>query len=99
MLEKMIYETVINYDQFGAAQNGVVSLFGFGLSRRNWEINFLRFLPADKRHAIYDSWYQKSYPELILPLEQQAEAQSRGAVWWAVAGRDCRRHQGVCDGQ
>jgi hypothetical protein len=58
ILEAMIYETVINYDQFGAAQNGFVSVLGFGLSRRNWETNFLRFLPADKRRALYDSWYE-----------------------------------------
>ena len=66
ILEAMIYETVLDYDQFGAAQNLFVSVTGSGLSRRNWEMNFLRFLPADKRRAIYDSWYQKSHPELTL---------------------------------
>ena len=64
ILEKMIYESVIDYDQFGAAQNWFVSRAGFGLSRRDWEMNFLRFLPADQRRDIYASWYQRSHPEL-----------------------------------
>ena len=73
ILEAMIYETVLDYDQFGAAQNLFVSVTGFGLSRRDWEMNFLRFLPADKRRAIYDSWYQKSHPELALDRAQMPD--------------------------
>ena len=66
ILEAMIYEFVVDYDQFGTLQNWYVSRTGFGLSRRDWEMNFLRFLPAEKRRDIYASWYQRPHPELTL---------------------------------
>jgi hypothetical protein len=65
ILEMMMYNgSVINFDQFGAIGPWLAIREGFGLMRRVAESNFLRFLPADKRRAIYESWYQGELSDL-----------------------------------
>lgn len=71
ILEHGMYQSVVNFDLFGSVYVWMANREGYGMTRRNAELNFLRFLPADKRKAIYDSWYlgrvSKLRPEHALP--------------------------------
>lgn len=71
ILEHGMYQSVINFDLFGSVYVWMANREGYGMTRRNAELNFLRFLPAEKRKAIYDSWYlgraSKLRPEHALP--------------------------------
>jgi hypothetical protein len=65
ILELMMYNgAVINFDLFGDIGPWMALREGFGLLRRTAESNFLRFLPADEREAIYESWYEGELTEL-----------------------------------
>lgn len=58
VLELMLYNgAVINFDLFDEIGPWLAIREGFGLLRRTAEANFLRFLPADSRQEIYNSWY------------------------------------------
>jgi hypothetical protein len=71
ILEHGMYQSVVNFDLFGSVYVWMANREGYGMTRRNAELNFLRFLPAEKRKAIYDSWYlgraSKLRPEHSLP--------------------------------
>jgi len=71
ILERGMYQAVINFDLFGPVEVWIANRHGFGMTRRAAELNFLRFLPADKRQAIYDSWYvgkaSRNVPAHALP--------------------------------
>ncbi|WP_346837403.1 fatty acid cis/trans isomerase [Microbulbifer sp. SAOS-129_SWC] len=65
LLELMLYNgAVVNFDLFGDVGSWLALREGFGLLRRTAESNFLRFLPADQRQEIYDSWYGGKLTEL-----------------------------------
>lgn len=65
ILELMMYNgAVINFDLFDGIGPWMALREGFGLLRRTAESNFLRFLPADERQAIYESWYEGELTEL-----------------------------------
>ncbi|MFO1109303.1 MAG: fatty acid cis/trans isomerase [Bradyrhizobium sp.] len=71
IMERLLYEAVYNFDLFGESSPMLGLREGAGMSRRLAELNFLRFLPADKRLAIYSSWYDTALsrlkPEQSLP--------------------------------
>jgi hypothetical protein len=71
ILEHGMYQSVVNFDLFGSVYVWMANREGYGMTRRNAELNFLRFLPAEKRKAIYESWYlgraSKLRPEHALP--------------------------------
>lgn len=95
ILEKMIYEAVVNYDQFGALQNWFVSRTGFGLSRRSWETNFLRFLPAERRNSLYQSWYQTSHPEVKLSRGHMPDPEEINRMIFALTYPDLGPETGL----
>lgn len=65
ILELMLYNgAVINFDLFDGIAPMLAIREGFGLLRRTAEENFLRFLPADQRQAIYESWYEGELTEM-----------------------------------
>lgn len=60
LLERTYYELVANFDVFGSISHQTQTRLYFDLIRNGAETNFLRFIPAASRQALYDSWYQSS---------------------------------------
>jgi len=58
LLERSYYELVVNFNVFGNVSEQLQTRLYFDLIRRGAELNYLRFLPADKRAALRESWYQ-----------------------------------------
>ena len=58
LLERSYYELVVNFNVFGNVSEQLQTRLYFDLIRRGAELNYLRFLPADKREALRESWYQ-----------------------------------------
>lgn len=57
LLERTYYELVVGFNVFGSVSHQAQTRLYFDLIRNGSETNFLRFLPADSRQKIYDSWY------------------------------------------
>lgn len=60
LLERTYYELVVNFDVFGSVSHQAQTRLYFDLIRNGSETNFLRFMPAASRQAIYADWYQSS---------------------------------------
>ncbi|MBN0987911.1 fatty acid cis/trans isomerase [Amphritea pacifica] len=60
LLERTYYELVVNFDVFGSVSHQAQTRLYFDLIRNGSETNFLRFMPAASRQAIYSDWYQAS---------------------------------------
>ncbi len=60
LLERTYYELVAGFDVFGSVSHQAQTRLYFDLIRNGSETNFLRFIPAASRQAIYDNWYQSS---------------------------------------
>ncbi|MAA63728.1 MAG: peptidylprolyl isomerase [Alteromonadaceae bacterium] len=60
LLERTYYELVVNFNVFGSVSHQAQTRLYFDLIRNGSEHNFLRFVPADQRQALYDHWYQDS---------------------------------------
>ncbi|BES72784.1 fatty acid cis/trans isomerase [Marinobacter nanhaiticus D15-8W] len=60
LLERTYYELVVNFNVFGSVSHQAQTRLYFDLIRNGAEHNFLRYVPADARQAIYDHWYQGS---------------------------------------
>jgi hypothetical protein len=58
LLERSYYELVVNFNVFGNISEQLQTRLYFDLIRRGAELNYLRFLPAGKREALRESWYQ-----------------------------------------
>ena len=60
LLERTYYQLVVNFDVFGNVSHQAQTRLYFDLIRNGAEQNFLRLMPADKREAFLDDWYQNS---------------------------------------
>ncbi|WP_299203461.1 fatty acid cis/trans isomerase [uncultured Amphritea sp.] len=60
LLERTYYELVVNFDVFGSVSHQAQTRLYFDLIRNGSETNFLRFMPAASRQAIYSDWYQST---------------------------------------
>lgn len=60
LFERTYYELVVNFNVFGSVSHQAQTRLYFDLIRNGAEHNFLRYVPADARQAIYDHWYQAS---------------------------------------
>jgi len=58
LLERTYYELVVNFNVFGSLSHQAQTRLYFDLIRNGSEQNFLRFVPAAQRRALYDQWYQ-----------------------------------------
>ena len=58
LLERSYYELVVNFNVFGNISEQLQTRLYFDLIRRGAELNYLRFLPAGRREALRESWYQ-----------------------------------------
>lgn len=58
LFERTYYELVVNFNVFGSVSHQAQTRLYFDLIRNGSEHNFLRYVPADSRQAIYDHWYQ-----------------------------------------
>ncbi|MEQ5835256.1 fatty acid cis/trans isomerase [Marinobacter sp. NFXS9] len=58
LFERTYYELVVNFNVFGSVSHQAQTRLYFDLIRNGAEDNFLRFVPAGSRQAIYDHWYQ-----------------------------------------
>lgn len=60
LLERTYYELVANFNVFGSVSHQGQTRLYFDLIRNGSEHNMLRFIPQDKREALYAHWYQGS---------------------------------------
>ncbi|AIZ33086.1 fatty acid cis/trans isomerase [Pseudomonas sp. K1(2024)] len=60
LLERTYYQLAVNFDVFGNVSHQLQTRLYFDLIRNGAEVNFLRLMPAEKRGAILDDWYQNS---------------------------------------
>ncbi|MBJ9974999.1 fatty acid cis/trans isomerase [Pseudomonas sp. S75] len=60
LLERTYYQLAVNFDVFGNLSHQLQTRLYFDLIRNGAEVNFLRLMPASKRGAILDDWYQNS---------------------------------------
>ena len=58
LLERTYYELVVNFNVFGSLSHQAQTRLYFDLIRNGAEHNFLRFVPAQARKALYEQWYQ-----------------------------------------
>ncbi len=58
LLERTYYELVANFNVFGSVSHQGQTRLYFDLIRNGAEHNMLRFVPREKREALYASWYQ-----------------------------------------
>lgn len=58
LFERSYYELVVGFDVFANLSHQLQTRLYFDLIRNGGETNLLRFLPKDKRKAIYKDWYQ-----------------------------------------
>tara|TARA_Y100000748_G_scaffold294375_1_gene284970 strand:+ start:4504 stop:6897 length:2394 start_codon:yes stop_codon:yes gene_type:complete len=58
LLERTYYELVVNFNVFGSLSHQAQTRLYFDLIRNGAEHNFLRYVPAEQRQALYDQWYQ-----------------------------------------
>lgn len=58
LLERLHYLLVAGFNVYGTAGHQVASRTYMDILRQDGENTFLRFMPAQQRLAIYDSWYQ-----------------------------------------
>ena len=58
LLERTYYELVVNFNVFGSLSHQAQTRLYFDLIRNGSEQNFLRFVPAEQRQALYSQWYQ-----------------------------------------
>ena len=58
LLERTYYELVVNFNVFGSLSHQAQTRLYFDLIRNGSEQNFLRFVPAEQRQALYNQWYQ-----------------------------------------
>ena len=58
LLERTYYELVVNFNVFGNVSHQAQTRLYFDFIRHEGESNFLRFIPASKRAALFDEWYQ-----------------------------------------
>jgi len=58
IFERLHYLLVAGFNVFGTAGHQLASRTYMDILRQDAEANFLRFMPASQREAIYDSWYQ-----------------------------------------
>jgi len=57
IFERLHYLLVAGFNVYGTAGHQVASRTYMDILRQDGEDNFLRFMPAKQRQAIYDSWY------------------------------------------
>ncbi|MGR8953695.1 MAG: fatty acid cis/trans isomerase, partial [Gammaproteobacteria bacterium] len=57
IFERLHYLLVAGFNVYGTAGHQVASRTYMDILRQDGEDNFLRFMPAMERQAIYDSWY------------------------------------------
>lgn len=60
LLERAYYNLVVNFDVFGSVSHQAQTRLYFDLIRNGAEQNTLRYLPAEARKKVLDSWYQKT---------------------------------------
>ena len=58
LFERIHYLLVAGFNVYGTAAHQLASRTYMDFLRRDGEYNLLRFLPASKREAIYNEWYQ-----------------------------------------
>ncbi|MGR9052807.1 MAG: fatty acid cis/trans isomerase, partial [Gammaproteobacteria bacterium] len=58
VFERIHYLLVAGFNVFGSSAHQVATRRYMDYLRRDAENNFLRFMPANQRKRIYDSWYQ-----------------------------------------
>lgn len=58
LLEQTYYQLVVNFDVFGNVAHQILTRLYFDLIRNGSEQNFVRLLPAGKRRAVLNDWYQ-----------------------------------------
>ena len=58
IFERLHYLLVAGFNVYGTAGHQLASRTYMDILRQDAEANFLRFMPAKQRKAIYDSWYQ-----------------------------------------
>jgi hypothetical protein len=69
IFERLHYLLVAGFNVYGTAGHQVASRTYMDILRQDGENNFLRFMPEQQRHAIYDSWYMGfSGPRKAAPL-------------------------------
>ena len=75
LLERIHYLLVAGFDVYGSAAHQLESRLYMDFLRMEGEINFLLFMPADKRLAIHDYWYRdarRGYRDHFLELNEIA---------------------------
>ncbi|MBI4872922.1 MAG: fatty acid cis/trans isomerase [Candidatus Riflebacteria bacterium] len=86
IFERTYYLLVVNFDVFGDAVHQVATRLYFDLLRAEAELNFLRFMPAESRQKMLESWYRGSlaslktmavYPELDEKTPTQVKAKGQ----------------------
>ncbi len=60
LLERIHYLLVANYDVYGAASHQLESRLYMDFLRMEGELNFLMFLPANRRQALWEHWYRNA---------------------------------------
>ncbi len=58
LLERIHYLLVANFDVYGAASHQLESRLYMDFLRMEGELNFLMFLPASQRQALWQHWYR-----------------------------------------
>jgi hypothetical protein len=57
LLERSVYDLVVNFDVFGNLAHQVQTRLYFDLIRNEGEVDFLRFLPPAARNPLLHQWY------------------------------------------
>ena len=60
LLERIHYLLVANFDVYGAASHQLESRLYMDFLRMEGELNFLMFLPANRRQALWEYWYRNA---------------------------------------
>ncbi|MGR9072792.1 MAG: fatty acid cis/trans isomerase [Gammaproteobacteria bacterium] len=58
IFERLHYLLVAGFNVYGTTGHQIASRTYMDILRQDGEANFLRFMPAGRRQAIYDDWYQ-----------------------------------------
>lgn len=69
LLERIHYLLVAGFDVYGNYGHQLMTRLYMDFLRMEGESNFLAFLPAEARRSEFNSWYQKSGPQLTQFIE------------------------------
>ncbi|MCQ6261417.1 fatty acid cis/trans isomerase [Alcanivorax sp. MM125-6] len=85
LFERSYYNLVVNFDVFGSVSHQAQTRLYFDLIRNGAEQNTLRYLPADTREPVLDSWYQKTGKLKLLISYAEADTDTPTAIDYQTA--------------